>query len=68
MAKEKTAAERLVAGMAIILKREPKTSIDIHDDKLFAGNAKSSVYTEADRNELEALGWDVDEGSWCFAT
>lgn len=65
---EKTAAERLVAGMAIIMKREPKTSIDIHNDVLFAGNAESSVYTTADKSGLDALGWDVDEGSWCFAT
>lgn len=69
MAKEeKTAAERLVAGMAIILKREPKTNIDIHDDVLFAGNAESSVYTTADKSELDALGWYSEEESWAFAT
>lgn len=60
-------AQQIHQGLAIILAREADTSVDIHDDVLYAGTA-AGPYTAEERTALEALGWYVDEDSWAYST
>ena len=64
----KTNTQKIHAGLAIIIAREPGTSADIHSDRIYAGTYDSKQYDATDRADLEALGWYECEESWAFST
>ena len=67
MAKDQsTPAQRIVAGLALILATDLDALCDIHGDAIYVGEPKRA--SKEQKAAIKKLGWTIDEDAWCFRT
>ncbi len=59
-------ATKIINGLKILLKYHPDAEVDAQHDTLLAAGPKPEALDEAERKEMQDLGWsyDVREASW----
>ena len=56
--------ERILKGLQIIAKYEPKADFAAEHDIIYCGDEGN--YSAEDKQALDELGWFVSEDSWAF--